>query len=116
VAEIKIRRKRHMVWWPLLLLLLIPLAWYLAQQRQRRSGTADLVRDTGSVPAAVPLPAGAEPTLPAPPAGTGAPGRPAMPAPAPHPGPAVTSTDVSTPIGGAPTNRPVPRPPTSARP
>lgn len=41
VAKIKIQRKRATAWWPLLLLLLIPLAWYLWHLRGRERGAAD---------------------------------------------------------------------------
>ena len=61
MAQIKIRRKRHMMWWPVLLLILIPLAWYLLRLRER-PGASGPQRDTaaphemappGSVPANV---------------------------------------------------------------
>lgn len=105
MAEIKIRRKRSTAWWPLLLLLLVPLAWYLYKVRAAGEDASAVVRDTGTVPAKVPLPSAAvtHATLPPPPVASSA--------------PPVTSTDVSTPVTGAPpTTRPVARPPAPSRP
>lgn len=56
VTEIRIRRRRHLAWAPVLLLLLIPLAWYLMRMRAEGSASSTVVRDTGTVPADVPLP------------------------------------------------------------
>lgn len=87
MVEIKIRRKRQMVWWPVLLLLLVPLVWYLMRMRESRVDAA-----TGSsLPAMAPPPPAASeahPTLPTPPVASSA--------------PPVTSRDVSTPVVGTP--------------
>lgn len=82
MAEIRIRRKHHARWWPVLLVLLVPLAWYLFQARSRQSAVTGIVRDTGSIPAPVPLPPIAR--TPAPEASTTPAATPATPRTAPH--------------------------------
>jgi hypothetical protein len=57
VAEIKIQRRHRFAWWPWLLLVLLPLAWYLVTARRRAASQAGLVRDTATPPPmAPPLP------------------------------------------------------------
>jgi hypothetical protein len=50
VAEIKIQRRHRFAWWPWLLLVLLPLAWYLVTARRRAASQAGLVRDTATPP------------------------------------------------------------------
>jgi hypothetical protein len=42
MAEIKIQRKRRTPWWPVLLVLLIPLAWYLFKVRRTAEPATDV--------------------------------------------------------------------------
>ena len=68
MAEIHIQRKKRVVWWPWLLLLVLPLAWTLVMTRRSRATRgAGPVRDTATPPAmSPPLQTGPASTTPPP--------------------------------------------------